>query len=207
MPKTIFNHHEGKKTGMHEESLTLIQHLVAIDSTNPDLVEGGAGERAIADAVGDWLEERGFDIQRLESRPGRPSIVAIARGSGGGRSLMLNGHLDTVTLVGYDGDPLDPMIRDGRLYGRGSYDMKSGVVAIMLAAAQAAKQPHAGDIILALVADEEYASAGTAEVLAHVQIRRRYRRGAQRADGDAGAQGLRVVRRHDRGTCRPWFSA
>ncbi len=154
---------------MYDETLELLQQLVAIDSTNPDLVSGGAGEGAIADAVSAWLEKRGFEIQRLESRSGRPSIVAIARGSGGGRSLMLNGHLDTVTLAGYDGDPLDPVIRDGKLFGRGAYDMKSGVAAIMVAAAQAAKQPHAGDIVLALVADEEYASTGTAEVLEHVR--------------------------------------
>lgn len=154
---------------MTNDTVTLLRELVAIDSTNPDLVPGGAGEGAIADAVGAWLGERGFEVQRLESRPGRPSIVAIARGSGGGRSLMLNGHLDTVTLAGYDGDPLDPVIRDGKLFGRGSYDMKSGVAAIMVAAARAAEQPHTGDIVLALVSDEEYASAGTSEMLAHVR--------------------------------------
>jgi len=78
---------------------------------------------------------------------------------------MINGHTDTVTLAGYDGDPLDPRAEDGRLYGRGSFDMKSGVAAAMIAAAHAARQPYRGDIILALVADEEYASTGTAEVL------------------------------------------
>jgi acetylornithine deacetylase len=153
---------------MNEDTVTLLRSLVAIDSTNPDLVPGGAGEGEIADVVSAWLGERGFEIRRLEARPGRPSIVAVARGSGDGRSLMLNGHLDTVTLAGYDGDPLDPVVRDGKLYGRGSYDMKSGLAALMVAGARAASQPHAGDIILALVADEEYASTGTAEVLRHV---------------------------------------
>ena len=143
----------------------LLQKLVSIESTNPDLVPGGTGESAIADAASAWLQERGFEIHRLESRPGRPSVVAIARGSGDGQSLMLNGHLDTVTLAGYDGDPLDPRIEGDKLFGRGSFDMKSGVAAIMIAAAEAATRPHRGDIILALVADEEYASEGTAEVL------------------------------------------
>jgi acetylornithine deacetylase len=152
---------------MDKETVRLLRRLVAIDSTNPDLVPGGAGEGQIADVVAGWLGERGFEIHRLESRPGRPSIVAIARGSGGGQSLMLNGHLDTVTLAGYDGDPLDAVVRDGRVFGRGAYDMKSGVAALMVAGARAASQPHAGDIILALVADEEYASTGTAEVLEH----------------------------------------
>jgi acetylornithine deacetylase len=153
---------------MNEDTVTLLRRLVAIDSTNPDLVADGVGEREIADVASAWLEERGFEIQRLEARPGRPSIVAVARGSGGGRSLMLNGHLDTVTLSGYDGDPLDPVVRDGKLFGRGSYDMKSGLAALMVAGARAASQPHAGDIIIALVADEEYASTGTVEVLRHV---------------------------------------
>lgn len=152
---------------MHDETVTLLQELVRIDSTNPDLVPGGAGEGAIAGFVATWLRDRGFEVHRLESRVGRPSIVAIAYGSGGGRSLMLNGHLDTVTLAGYDGDPLDPVIRGGKLFGRGSYDMKSGVAALMVAGAHAAAQPHAGDIVLALVADEEHASAGTSEALEH----------------------------------------
>jgi acetylornithine deacetylase len=152
---------------MSNDVRELLATLVGIESTNPDLVPGGTGEGAIADSVSDWLRGRGFDIHRLESRPGRPSVVAIARGSGGGRSLMLNGHLDTVTLAGYDGDPLEARVEDGKLFGRGSYDMKSGVAAAMVAAAHVATQPHRGDIMLALVADEEYASTGTAEVLEH----------------------------------------
>ena len=146
-------------------SSRLLAELIAIDSSNPDLVPGAAGESAIADAVSDWLRPQGFEIHRLEERPGRPSIVAIAAGSGNGRRLMLNGHLDTVTLAGYDGDPLEPVVRDGSMFGRGAFDMKSGLAAMMVAAADAASRPHAGDIMLALVADEEYGSSGTEEVL------------------------------------------
>lgn len=148
-----------------EETTHLLQELVRIDSVNPALVPGAAGETAIADFASHWLAERGFTIHRLEETPGRPSIVAVAAGSGGGKSLMLNGHLDTVTLAGYDGDPLDPVIEDGRMYGRGTFDMKAGIASMMIAAAAAAAGRHRGDIILALVADEEYASAGTEEVL------------------------------------------
>lgn len=143
----------------------LLAELITIDSSNPDLVPGAAGESAIAEFVSAWLSPRGFDVHRLEARPGRPSIVAVAAGTGGGRTLMLNGHLDTVTLAGYDGDPLEPVIRDGNLHGRGAFDMKAGIAAMMIAAADAATRPHAGDVMLALVADEEYGSAGTAEVL------------------------------------------
>ena len=129
---------------------------------------GGAGETAIADFCSAWLGERGFEVHRLEERPGRPSIVGIARGSGGGRSLMFNGHFDTVTLAGYDGNPLDPVIGDdGRLYGRGSFDMKGGVAAMMVAAAHAKAQNLRGDVLVACVADEEYASSGTEEVARH----------------------------------------
>ncbi|MBX3093884.1 MAG: M20/M25/M40 family metallo-hydrolase [Cryobacterium sp.] len=149
------------------ETAELLAALIAIDSVNPDLVPGGAGESAIADACTRWLAERGFEVDRLEERAGRPSIVAVHRGSGDGRTIMLNGHLDTVTLAGYDGDPLAPEVRDGRLYGRGGYDMKGGIAAMMVAAHRASQHAHSGDIMLALVADEEFASAGTEEVLRH----------------------------------------
>ncbi len=143
----------------------LLQELVRISSVNPGLVPGAPGERAIADFTETWLAGHGFETTRLEATPWRPSIVAVAPGTGGGKALMFNGHLDTVTLAGYDGDPLDPRIEDGKMYGRGTFDMKGGIAAIMIAAATAASQPRRGDIIVALVADEEFASAGTEEVL------------------------------------------
>jgi acetylornithine deacetylase len=148
-----------------DETITLLRDLVRIDSVNPDLVPGGAGESRIADACAAWLGARGFEVHRLEERPGRPSIVGIARGQGGGRSLLFNGHYDTVTLAGYHGDPLDPAMRDGRIYGRGAFDMKGGVAAMMVAAARAKEEGLRGDILVACVADEEYASIGTEEVV------------------------------------------
>ncbi|SDR36947.1 acetylornithine deacetylase [Rhizobiales bacterium GAS191] len=145
----------------------LLKELVSINSVNPDLVPGAAGEREIADFCANWFAERGFEVHRLEAHKGRPSVVGIAKGRGGGRSLMFNGHIDTVTLSGYDGDPLRPRIEDGKLFGRGSFDMKSGVAAMMIAAERAAKHNLAGDILVACVADEEYASLGSAEVARH----------------------------------------
>lgn len=145
----------------------LLKELVRIDSVNPALVPGAAGETAIAGYTSSWLEDRGFNITKLESVPGRPSIVAVATGTGEGQSLMFNGHLDTVTLAGYQGNPLEPRVEDGKMFGRGTFDMKAGIAAIMVAAATAADQPHRGDIIVALVADEEFGSAGTEEVLRH----------------------------------------
>jgi acetylornithine deacetylase len=147
--------------------ISLTQDLVSIESTNPTLVPGGTGETAIAKFVQHWLEQHGFATHWFESTPNRPSVVGMSKGSGGGRSLMLNGHLDTVTLEGYVDNPLEPTIKDGKIYGRGSYDMKSGVAAMLVAAARASEQGLRGDVVVACVADEEAASLGTEEVLRH----------------------------------------
>jgi acetylornithine deacetylase len=150
-------------------TLGLLRRLIAIDSVNPGLVPGAAGEAAAARFAAEWLaSQSGFAVRMLEHGAGRASVLGVARGTGGGRSLMLNGHLDTVALSSYDGDGLGPAERDGNLYGRGAYDMKSGIAAIMVAAAAAASAPHRGDIVVALVADEEWASAGTEAVLHEV---------------------------------------
>jgi acetylornithine deacetylase len=90
--------------------------------------------------------------------------VGVVRGSGGGRSLMLNGHLDTVGVEGMK-RPFEPVIRDGRLYARGGYDMKAGLAACLLAARRLSSDDLAGDVIVTAVADEEYASIGTQSVL------------------------------------------
>jgi len=95
-------------------------------------------------------------------------VIGIARGSGGGRSLLLNAHLDTVGTDAMDA-PFDARVEDGRLYGRGSYDMKGALAAAMLAAADAASMNLAGDVILTAVADEEVASVGTEAVLGRVR--------------------------------------
>jgi acetylornithine deacetylase len=149
------------------EVIELLRRLVSINSVNPDLVPGAQGESEIADFCARWLTEQGFSVHRLESQKGRPSIVGLAKGRGGGRSLMFNGHVDTVTHAGYEGNPLDPRIEAGKVFGRGSFDMKSGVAAMMVAGARAAKRGLCGDILIACVADEEYASIGTAEVARH----------------------------------------
>jgi acetylornithine deacetylase len=143
----------------------LLVDLVAIDSVNPTLVDGGAGEGAIARHVAGWLAERGFDVRLQDTgAPERPNVIGVLRGTGGGRSLMLNGHLDTVGVAGM-ADPHHPRIEDGRLHGRGAVDMKGGVAAMLDAAARAAQDPPRGDVIVTAVADEEYASIGTEAAL------------------------------------------
>jgi acetylornithine deacetylase len=144
----------------------LLAALVSIDSVNPDLVPGGAGESEIAAFVADWLRDAGLEVEVLEAARGRPSVVGVARGRGGGPSLMLNGHMDTVGVDDMK-EPFGAQRRDGRLYGRGAYDMKAGLAACMVAAARAAPEGLAGDVIVAAVADEEYASIGMQAVLEH----------------------------------------
>ncbi len=157
-----------RETSWQDDDLArLTAELVQIDSVNPDLLPGSAGESTIADFCERWLTDRDLTVHRLESHPRRPSIVAIAPGTDDGQSLMLNGHYDTVTLAGYDGDPLDPQVRGDRLYGRGAYDMKSGLAAAMLATVRARQLRLSGDVIVACVADEEHGSLGTQEVLMH----------------------------------------
>jgi acetylornithine deacetylase len=137
---------------------------VAIESVNPDLVPSGAGEGAIAAFVASWLRDAGLDVTVVEPVAGRPSVVGVLRGSGGGSSLMLNAHMDTVGAGGMSA-PFVPYAQDGRVYGRGAYDMKASLAAIMLAARSARSLRLKGDVIVTAVADEEVASLGTSAVL------------------------------------------
>jgi acetylornithine deacetylase len=143
----------------------LTSALVAIDSVNPSLVPGGAGEKRIAAHIAGWAREHGLEADVLEETPGRPSVVVRARGTGGGRTLLLCGHIDTVTVEGMTDAPHEPRIDGDRLHGRGAYDMKAGVAAALLACREAAGLDLAGDVVVAAVADEEHASLGVQEVL------------------------------------------
>ena len=145
---------------LSSSSLTeLAAELVAIDSVNPELVPGGAGEGELARFVVGWLTDAGLEVEVEEVAPGRPNVVGRARGSGGGDTLLLNAHMDT---VGYEGmeAPLEPRVENGRLYGRGAYDMKGSLAAIMVAGAEAAQAGLRGDVLVAAVVDEEVFSIG-----------------------------------------------
>jgi len=146
------------------DHVTLLRQLVAIDSVNPDLVAGAAGEQEIARFVATWLADGGVQVVAEEAAPGRPNVIGIVRGRGDGRSLMINAHMDTVG-TGAMADPFVPRVEAGRLYGRGAYDMKGSLAAAMMACVALANDPPAGDVILTAVCDEEYASIGTSAVL------------------------------------------
>ena len=142
----------------------LICELVAIESVNPDLVPSGSGETAIAQYVASWMSAAGLDVEIVEPVPGRPSVVGVLRGTGGRRSLMLNAHMDTVGAGGMP-DAFSPRVEEERIYGRGAYDMKASLAAIMITAREAARLRLKGDLIITAVADEEVASLGTSAVI------------------------------------------
>lgn len=142
----------------------LLARLVSIDSVNPDLVPTGRGEDEIAVFIGPWLERAGLEVTYEQVAPGRLNVIAVARGSGGGRSLMLNAHMDTVGVEGM-ARPHEPIVEGKRLYGRGAYDMKGSLAAMMVAVAAARERDLRGDVILTAVCDEEYASIGTQSIV------------------------------------------
>src|SRR6187401_572350 len=113
-----------------EPGVRLLPELVAIDSVNPSLVPGAAGEGAIALAIADHLRTIGLEVELQEVAPGRPNVIGVLEGRASGPSLMFCGHIDTVGVEGMRA-PFDPLERDGRLYGRGSQDMKGGVAAMI----------------------------------------------------------------------------
>lgn len=150
------------------EAIALARALVRIDSRNPSLVAGAPGEREAARALAAVLQAWGFRVELHDAAPGRPNVVArIGRAEPGTRTLMLNGHLDVVGTDGMTHAPFFAEERHGRIYGRGSADMKGGISAMCAAAWRAAQGDGlAGEVLVAAVADEEYESRGTRELLA-----------------------------------------
>jgi acetylornithine deacetylase len=143
-----------------DPAIALLRELVAIDSVNPSLVPGAAGEAQIGQAVAARLRGIGLDVEVQEVVPGRSNVIGVLEGRGRGRSLMFCGHLDTVGVEGMKA-PFDPVERGGRIYGRGAQDMKGGVAAMVDAARVVAQGGlAAGRLIVAAVVDEEYASLG-----------------------------------------------
>jgi acetylornithine deacetylase len=145
----------------------LVVELVAINSINPALVAEAPGERAITDFASAWLSSRGVIVNEVaaeESEADRPSLLCHVRGTSAGRSLLLYAHSDTVGVAGMV-NPFAAIIRDGMLHGRGAWDMKGSLAAIMRVAAEVAARPGSGDVWLMIVADEESNSRGAEAVL------------------------------------------
>jgi acetylornithine deacetylase len=143
----------------------MAQHLVRIPSVNPRLEEGGAGEARIADLAAAWLGAWGLETEVMEVEPGRPNVIAMSRSGRPGRTLLLNGHLDTVGVADMSVGPFDGSVEGGRLIGRGSCDMKAGLAAILATARVLVRDGHPGTLVVALTADEEHASLGMQSVV------------------------------------------
>jgi acetylornithine deacetylase len=145
---------------MHDPSVRLLRELVAVNSVNPSLVPGAAGEGPIGELIASHMRRLGLDVEEQEVVPGRRNIIGVLQGAEHGLSLMLCGHMDTVGVDGMQA-PCDPIERDGRLYGRGSQDMKGGLAAMIDAVRLARDRGfRKGRIVVAAVIDEEYASLG-----------------------------------------------
>lgn len=146
---------------MMSSTLELLRDLVSIDSVNPSLVPGARGEAAIAQRIAAELMSIGLAVSITEVAPGRPNVVGVLEGRAKGRALMLCGHIDTVGVAGME-RPFEPLEKDGRLYGRGSQDMKGGVAAMIGAARAIADSGGlaSGTLVVAAVIDEEHASLG-----------------------------------------------
>jgi acetylornithine deacetylase len=151
---------------LRDPCFSLLSELVSIDSVNPSLVPGASGEARIARTVAAHMERLGMEVHVEEAAPGRPNVIGVLEGGQPGATVMFCGHLDTVGVEGMDA-PFDPVERDGRLYGRGSQDMKGGVAAMIDAVRVAIGHGFSrGRLVVAAVVDEEYASLGADALVA-----------------------------------------
>jgi acetylornithine deacetylase len=140
--------------------LEILQELIRTPSVNPSLdPDEGHGEAAIAKVAQKWLAANGMKSRLEEVVAGRPNTVAEV-GRGEGPTLVFCAHLDTVGTKGMAIPPFEPTLEGNRVYGRGSYDMKGSAAAVMVAAAALRREDFPGRVLVALVADEEYASIG-----------------------------------------------
>jgi acetylornithine deacetylase len=171
-----------------DELVALTASLVALDTTARMVGDPPRQEAELQRLLADRQADAGAEIDRFEpteaelaGRPlipagldfaGRPQLIATHRGAGGGRSLVLNGHIDVVSaepIGAWTSPPFTPEVRDGRLYGRGACDMKGGVAAMAFAAEVLSQLDVrlAGDLIVATNTDEESSGAGGSALVAH----------------------------------------
>jgi acetylornithine deacetylase/succinyl-diaminopimelate desuccinylase family protein len=148
-----------------EDPVSLAQKMVRINSENPP-----GKEKELADFMADMLKASGLEVLEYDFKPKRPNVVAVYSSGSNARSLIFNGHLDTVPfgdLEKWSANPLSGAIKEGRLYGRGSADMKSSIAAFMAAldAIMKSKVKLAGNIIIALTSDEEESCVGAKDIL------------------------------------------
>ncbi|HRH97961.1 MAG TPA: M20 family metallopeptidase [Prosthecobacter sp.] len=145
--------------------LQTLAELVRINSINSSY-EGGPGEKEAAAYVRRFFEQRGIEVREQEVFPGRNNVIARIPGRDPSRRIVFEAHTDTVSIKGMTIDPFDPVIRDGRLHGRGSVDDKAGLAAMMHAVADihASGELPPCEIWLAAVVDEEFSFRGVVKL-------------------------------------------
>ncbi len=141
----------------------LVKDLVRIPSHS----EAPGKEAEVAEFLHSYLESRGIESKQRMVEKGRPNVIAVAKGAGDGKSLMLNGHTDTVPAYEMDIPAFTPKVVDGRLYGRGALDMKGGLgaMAVAMVAMRKARVALDGDLYLTAVVGEELKSEGTEDIV------------------------------------------
>ena len=145
--------------------LQTLADLVRINSVNSSY-DGGPGEREIAGYVRRFFELRGLLVWEEEVFPGRPNVIALLRGRVPGRRLVLEAHTDTVSVKGMTIPPFEPLILDGKMYGRGSCDTKAGLATMMhaMASLKADGITPPCEVLLAAVVDEEFSYRGVVKL-------------------------------------------
>lgn len=148
-----------------DEALKLLCDVIGIATVNPD-----GKEAVLADFIADYLRNTGCIVEVMEFSNGRANVIATLKGKKNGKALIINGHLDTVPFGNkdsWDTPPDYPCIKDDRLYGRGSSDMKSGLCAMLYAFRQLASEGFIpeNDIIFVGTGDEETLGLGAQALL------------------------------------------
>ena len=149
-----------------DEVISVLKDLVSIGSVNPD-IEKGHGEIDVAKYIAEYCEKAGLKVETQDVADGRFNVIATLKGSQPGKTLMLNGHMDTVGIRNMSIDPFKPFIENGRFHGRGASDMK-GSIAAMMVASKALSESGAsmkGNLVISTVAGEEYDNAGTKKMI------------------------------------------
>jgi acetylornithine deacetylase/succinyl-diaminopimelate desuccinylase family protein len=167
LPQSIIDEVTRAAEESQDELIGFLQELIRVPSENPKLGDvDPEGESNLQDVVQRELEAIGCTIDRWDALPGRPNVVGVLKGSGDGRSLAVNGHIDVVPAgdpAAWPHPPFSGEIADGMVWGRGAVDMKGGVAAMIHAAKllkRAGYQLH-GDLIIESVVDEEAGGTGT----------------------------------------------
>ena len=154
---------------MTEPSIKLLSDLVAIPSVNPMGREPSPGERfeeELSRYLFDYLRKRGLDVRMEEVSPGRSNLLALVD-VGAEETVLLEAHMDTVGVENMTIDPFTPLIREGRMYGRGSCDTKGSLAAFVSAVCSLIERNRTflRNVLLAAVVDEEYGFTGAKHVV------------------------------------------